>query len=172
MAYQKLQSGVALSVIPSDHINIPNPSGLLDRNSGAITGAAVGSRNLEGSGSSTFTDGSLKIGDIVYHEGAGGTPRQALRIIAIVDATNLTVDNGNGAAPTNSTSADFRIYKDRREACVLYVGGTGNLSVRMAGGNNRDSDVLFNAVAVGYHPIQVCQVRVTGTTATDIVALW
>jgi hypothetical protein len=51
---------------------------------------------------------------------------------------------------------------------ALYIGGTGDLTVRMAD----DQTVLFTAVPVGIFPIQVDQVRATGTTATNIVALY
>lgn len=51
---------------------------------------------------------------------------------------------------------------------ALYIGGTGNLTVRMAD----DHTVLFTAVPVGIFPIQVDQVQATGTTATNIVALY
>jgi hypothetical protein len=51
----------------------------------------------------------------------------------------------------------------------LYVGGTGNLTVRMYGSQNT---VLFAAVPVGILPIQVDKVMSTGTAATNIVALW
>lgn len=50
----------------------------------------------------------------------------------------------------------------------LYIGGTGNLNVRMADGQT----VLFTAVPVGIFPIQVDQVLSTSTTATLILALY
>lgn len=56
----------------------------------------------------------------------------------------------------------------KSEGCVLYVGGTGNLRVITAGGN----DVTFNAVPVGFFPVQVIRVFATSTTATNIIALW
>lgn len=51
---------------------------------------------------------------------------------------------------------------------ALYVGTTGNLNVRMAD----DQTVLFTAVPVGIFPIQVDQVLATGTSASNIVALY
>lgn len=51
----------------------------------------------------------------------------------------------------------------------LYVGGTGNVAVTMADGN----DITFNALSVGtIHPISVKRVKATGTTATNIVAVY
>lgn len=52
----------------------------------------------------------------------------------------------------------------------LYIGGTGHITVTMAGDNTQ---VLFSALPVGtWLPIRVTQVRATGTTATLIVGLW
>jgi len=50
----------------------------------------------------------------------------------------------------------------------LYVGGTGNIAVRMADGGS----VTFTAVPVGILPIQCDIVKSTDTTATSIVALY
>jgi hypothetical protein len=51
----------------------------------------------------------------------------------------------------------------------LYVGTTGNITVRMADGQD---NVLFTAVPVGILPIQVDKVYSTGTTASTIIALY
>jgi len=51
----------------------------------------------------------------------------------------------------------------------IYVGGEGDVSVVTAGG----SSVTFSAIAAGtVLPVIVARVMATGTTATDIVALW
>lgn len=51
---------------------------------------------------------------------------------------------------------------------ALYVGGAGNVSVVMAGGQT----VTFSGVAAGtLLPIRVTRVRATDTTATLILAL-
>lgn len=50
----------------------------------------------------------------------------------------------------------------------VYVGGTGDLKVTMADG----AVVTFKAVPVGLYPFQVLQVFSTGTTATNIVAVY
>lgn len=55
-------------------------------------------------------------------------------------------------------------------AVGLYVGGAGDVTVRMFVGQN---NVTFSAVPVGtFLPITVDQVRATGTTATLLVRLW
>ena len=51
----------------------------------------------------------------------------------------------------------------------LYVGTSGDVAVRMYGGQN---SVTFPNLAVGWHPIQGDQVLSTGTTASGIRAGW
>ena len=52
---------------------------------------------------------------------------------------------------------------------ALWVGGAGNISVIMEGGET----VTFVGVAAGtLLPVRVTRVRSTSTTATDILALW
>ena len=57
---------------------------------------------------------------------------------------------------------------EKNNGCVLYVGVAGNLRVTTSAGN----DVTFVGVQVGFFPVNVIKVWATGTTATDIVALW
>ncbi len=51
---------------------------------------------------------------------------------------------------------------------ALYIGTTGNLKVTMLDG----TVVTFNTVPVGIFPISVTLVWSTGTTASNIVALY
>lgn len=50
----------------------------------------------------------------------------------------------------------------------LFVGVSGNLAVQMADGQT----ITFANVPVGIFPIQVDKVLSTGTTATNIIALY
>lgn len=50
----------------------------------------------------------------------------------------------------------------------IYVGTTGNMTVKMYGGET----VTFTAVPVGVFPIQALRVNATGLTAGSLVALW
>lgn len=53
--------------------------------------------------------------------------------------------------------------------CVLYVGGAGTLKVKTVGGD----EVTFVGITAGsFIPVQVLQVFTTGTSATNIIALW
>lgn len=70
----------------------------------------------------------------------------------------------NAAAVTPSDSTDLTDVTR-----WVFVGGTGNLVVIMADGTT----VTFTAVPAGtLLPIRISQVKATGTTATEIVALW
>jgi hypothetical protein len=153
MAYQKLQGIVGLAVIPSDFINIPNVSDL------KLSGTTTGASGL------TFTDGSVKIGDIVYDT----TNSVVAKVTAITSDTVLALDNGNGVAVNIASGAVFATYSDTNKAAVLYIGVAGNLTVEMA---YSGQTLTFVAAANGYHPIQVNKVLSTGTAADSIVALW
>lgn len=53
---------------------------------------------------------------------------------------------------------------------MLFVGGAGNITVRMV---DMSTDTVFTGVAAGtLLPIAVTHVRATGTTATNMVALY
>jgi len=158
MAYQKLQVSTALAVIPSDFINIPSPSDFV------LDGRTDGATGLTDS-TQTFTDGSIKIGYIVYET----SNNVAARVTGIVNDNELSLDDGTGAAVSLASGANYVIYKDLNRAAVLYVGVTGDLAVEMA---NSGQQVTFTAASNGYHPIQVNKVLSTGTAATNILALW
>lgn len=53
--------------------------------------------------------------------------------------------------------------------CVLYVGGGGNLKVLTVG---NDEVTFVNIQDGSFFPIQVLRVYATGTTATNILAIW
>jgi len=53
--------------------------------------------------------------------------------------------------------------------CVLFIGTGGDIKVKTAGGD----EVTFTNVADGtFFPVQVVRVFATGTTASEIIALW
>ena len=83
---------------------------------------------------------------------------QAYRAAAVtqsdtVDIPSISTDPGAG----------------KNNGAVLFVGGAGNIKVRTAGGDY----VTFNGINSGtFMPIQVLRVFSTGTSATNILALW
>jgi hypothetical protein len=86
--------------------------------------------------------------------------------------SNLKLQVGRAQAVTPSNTEDIYFVGSEPNKiipCVLYVGTSGNLKVRTAGGD----DVTFNNIQSGsFLPINVVRVFSTGTTATNIVALW
>lgn len=72
-------------------------------------------------------------------------------------------DNAVAVTPNDSTDLT---YVTR----AVYVGGTGNMVVTMAGGG---SNVTFTGIPAGsVLPIRVSRILSTSTTATSIVALY
>lgn len=49
----------------------------------------------------------------------------------------------------------------------LHIGTAGNISIEMSNGT-----VVFPNVQVGIFPVQCTRVNATGTTASNIVAMW
>ena len=69
-----------------------------------------------------------------------------------VNIPNISTEDGSG-----------------NNGCVLYVGVTGDVRVLTAGGD----DVTLVGVSAGqFIPVQVVKVFATGTTSTNILALW
>jgi hypothetical protein len=83
----------------------------------------------------------------------------------------LQASRGAAVTPSDTVNIPNVATEDGsgNNGCVLYIGGTGNIRVLTAGGD----DVTFTQVQVGtFLPIQVLRVYATNTTATAIVALW
>ena len=72
----------------------------------------------------------------------------------------------NAAAVTpNDTNA-----LTRGKTAVLFVGGAGAITCRFSG---EDADTVLTGVTAGsLLPIEVTHIRATGTTATNMVALY
>lgn len=157
MAYQKLQVGTGIAVVPSDTIDIPAVSGpVLDSTMTQVpptTSLLVDSTQdftaIQGLVGSTIVIGS-----------------SIARVSSVNNATTLTLD----AAIAGTSAVGYKIYvKDSNSGCVLYVGGAGNVRVLTSSG----ADLTFVGIAAGtFMPVQVKRVYATDTTATDIVALW
>lgn len=75
----------------------------------------------------------------------------------------------------NSTPAEYAVAVTKSDSTVLnatralYIGGDGNVAVTMSGGG----DATFVGLLAGtILPVRVTKVLSTGTTATNIVALY
>ena len=79
---------------------------------------------------------------------------QAVRASAVTPSNTVNISSINGGVANG---------------CTLYIGGAGAVKVTTLGGDA----VTFSAVPAGtFMPIQVLRVWATGTTATNILALW
>ena len=153
MAYQKLQVGLGVNVIPSDTINIPNVAGPTESGSATSTSA----NNLVDT-AATFTDNL--VGYIVYNT----TDNTVATVNSITDANTLVL-----SANIMASGENYTLYADDNAGCVLYVGGAGDLRVLTSSG----SDITFTGVLAGsFIPVQVKRVFATSNTATSILALW
>lgn len=87
-------------------------------------------------------------------------------ILTTYTGSPYDISSGTGAvAVTPSDSTDLT----RGATKGLYIGGAGNVAVITSGGDT----VTFNAITIGnVHPISVKRVLATGTTATNIVAVY
>jgi hypothetical protein len=74
-----------------------------------------------------------------------------------------------------ASNKDYVVYQASaqttigNQGCVLYIGGPGNVAVTTNGG---DTVTLVGLNAGQFVPVQVTKVALTGTTATNIIALW
>ena len=79
-------------------------------------------------------------------------------------AFELLGTGGNAVAISPDNNTDL-VTRSR----ALFIGGAGNLNVRMAGG----MDCVFTGVTAGtLLPIQVDRIYSTSTTATTIVSIY
>jgi hypothetical protein len=154
----KLQVGRALNVIPSNYTNIPMPNVIVsDVTTSTVTDKLVDSTK-------NFISLGVQIGDIVYNT----TSSVAAKVTNVDSATQLSLN-----ADIMVSSDSYILYSGTNisgsiEPCVLYVGVGGDLEVTTAGGDL----VTFIGISSGtFLPIHVIKVT-TGTTATDIIALW
>ncbi len=80
---------------------------------------------------------------------------------------------GRAAAVTPSDTVDIPSVSNQdgsgNNGCVLYVGTGGTLKVTTIGGD----EVTFTGIVSGtFVPVQVIRVWATGTSASNILALW
>jgi hypothetical protein len=166
MANVRIQPGRALNIINSDDANIPFPT---INATGTDTTAPIGNQLIDNT--KDFVALNVCPGNIVYNT----TAQLAATIIAYPDP--LTPDTIElNASIFTGIGDNYVIYQSGPMAgggsnfgCVLYVGGIGSVRVL----TTDQDDVTFFGVQTGtFMPVQVVKVFATGTSATDIVALW
>ena len=162
MAYQKLQASSSFAPIPSDTVDIPNPTTFVT--SGTTTSTVTD--KLVDIGKDFVALGVLS-GAIVYNTTASSEDAAYVTAFATTTDPNDTLVLSKDIIATGQT---FAIYNEATKGAVLYAGHStaADLAVIMAGG----SATTFKAVAPGaFLPIQVTRLK-AGTTYLDIIALW
>tara|TARA_R100001440_G_scaffold68665_1_gene90271 strand:- start:257 stop:739 length:483 start_codon:yes stop_codon:yes gene_type:complete len=160
MPYQRLQVSRALKVhATTTGIDIPDPD------FAGITGANATSttNKLTVSAADTFTASTVQTGFIVENVSSGNYAR----VTAIDSGTQLSL-SGDIFSTAGET---FQIYSQSTRGCILYIGGTGDLKVITAGGD----EVTYKEVQKGtFLPIQVIRiVTLSGSgLASDFIAHW
>jgi len=162
MAYQKLQVGKGLNVIPSNDVNIPNPDSL------AVSGSSSGDfsgANLLDDGAVDFIAAGVKTGSIIYNT----TTSVAYYVTSVNSSSNLSIT----PATTGGSTDSYDVYNEETEGCVLFVGGAGDLRLQLTTPATGGAGLIFKGIAAGaFLPTQVVRVAANSTTATDIIALW
>lgn len=157
----------AIDVYPSDDAKIPYPATIV---SGTVT-AITSTGNLLVDNNVNFITLGVKVGDIVYCTTPGS--EGSATVIKIASPHQLNLSNG---ILYNAVPADtYTIYQASDETtignygCFIYVGRTGNLTVRTIG----NDIITYNNVHEGQIlPVQVVQVYRTGTSGGFLIALW
>ena len=160
----------AITVIPSDTINIPEPgSYLTGGNTGSGTTLTTAGAKFLGTFNAGNTGYSNRVaaGDVIYQ----GTT--IVTVVSVDSDTQLTVSGaltggtyeiyrGNGGAQTQLPAGN--------EGFSLFVGTATTLAVIPA--SSTDTVILKNIPNSSFIPLQVTRVLLTGTTVVDdIVAL-
>ena len=175
MAYQKLQAGRVLQVVPADDINIPNPAATAAEGTTSADGRAT-DQLIDAT--ATFLDDNIKVGDIIYGNAVGSSlPTVAAKVAEVVNDTTITVeDSTTGAGTLFNINLPYKIYSqvdNPQNGCCLYIGdvaGGTDVEVITAGG---DVKILFKGVNAGqFMPVNVLRVYASNTTAASILALW
>lgn len=156
MAYQKLQAGRAWSVNNSDNTDIP------DIGTAGPTGTTTsGSTTQLIDSNATFLTSGVKLNMIIVNT----TDNTQAVVIGIENDTTLTVSANIFAASGKA----YEIYGGDQEGAVLYIGTAGNLKVTTVAGD----EVTFQGINTGaFFPVHVKKVWATGTSASNIIALW
>lgn len=157
MPSQTLQVAQGLAIYKSDNSDIPYYAPVT---SGNVNDLAVANKLVDAD--ATFITSNVQIGNIVYNTTLG----TSATVTSVDSQTTLTL-SADIMAGVNA----YVIYEMQNPdyGPVLYIGGTGDVRVTMYGGNI----LTFKAVPTGYFmPIHVKKLWSTGTTATDIIALW
>jgi len=156
MATQKLQVGRAISVIPSNNCDVPFPALTASGQNTAFSGSDFSD------GTKDFQVLNVQAGDIVYNTDLS----LSATVIRLVNSFTVELNS----PIFSGTSEEYQIYKGgNNDGCVLYVGSSGDLRVTTIGG---DVVSLVGVSGGQFIPVHITKVWFSGTSASNIVALW
>tara|TARA_R100000700_G_scaffold38893_1_gene50864 strand:+ start:5454 stop:5924 length:471 start_codon:yes stop_codon:yes gene_type:complete len=156
MAYQKLQGKRAIAVTPTDGVQVPSPSDL----SASGSNTSIVANQLEDNTAAFI--GKVIPGSTIVNETTGAWAT----VTGVQSQTELLL-SANIFLATPETYAVYSV--DVNEGPVLYVGTGGGLTITTVG---NDVVELVNVADASFIPIMVRTVQSTGTTASDILAIW
>lgn len=135
----------------------------------AAAGTSGGDAKVVGP-ANTFVDANgnnlVQVGDLLRNDSSVNS--NCSRIVSIVGDDTVIVQTGL----TFNAGQDITVFKGSDEPAVLYMGTAAagaTLKVRSAGG---DDATFVNIQQGSFIPVQVKRVYRTGTTASNIVALF
>lgn len=162
MSVFKPQFSRAIKAYKSDNADIANPSTYI---STGTTTTLITSLLIDSAG--LFITNNVKTGDVIYND----TLSSSATVVSVSNETTILLN----AHIFTATGQNYTIYAMSAQTSMgnpgffLYVGGTGNVSVITIGGDQ----IIFNAVPAGTTlPIQVARLRLTSTTATNVLGLF
>ena len=163
MAYQRLQVGRSLKVIPSDTVLIPDPA--TEVLSGTTDGTTANKLVLS---TATFLSDGIQAGKAIVYNTTDNTCAYVTKIDSDT-VLSLSVD-------IMTTGENFTIYNSATSACTLYSGTAQDLTVFMAADTGNlhapTTPQTFVAIPAGsFMPTFVTGVKTTGSP-TNLVALW
>ena len=158
----------SLFVVPSDTINIPQP-GILTTGTNSSGGSNIlTDASQDFTPSVTNANGYNVTGGIVYQSYTGAFPAAVNTVLGVNSATILQMANSTAAGAYNIYSPN----QDGKTSFTLFVGtgGAGStLRVLTAAG---DDVTLTNLPDSSFVPLQVVRIFATGTTCSEILALY
>ena len=158
----------SLFVVPSNTINIPQP-GILTTG----TNSSGGSNVLTDAGqdftpSVTNTNGYNVTGGVVYQSYAGAFPGAINTILGVTAPTTVKTTGSTAAGTYNIYSPN----QDGKTSFTLFVGTGGALTTLRVLTAAGDDVTLINVPDSSFIPLQVVRVFATGTTCSNILALY
>ena len=163
MAYQRLQVGRALPIVPCDDFEIPQIASVQNVVNGVATTPPA--NNVLKDTTKDFVALGVQVGDTVISQGNE-------RTVGSLSGTDALILTGSGGSV--AVGEEYVIYRTGAEGtknngCTLYVGLAGNITVETVGGDV----VTFTGMPTGsFVPVHVLKVKASGTDAQSILALW